>query len=120
MLSFFFLGVGWDWVHLVRRPLIDLPYQPRMIADVDVEQSVEWELARETEVLGEKLRHKSHRPDLGMNPDRRSGKPETNRLRYGATFDVILTKSVNEVEWRGGGLSRYGFAQYNKFFYSVL
>jgi hypothetical protein len=25
------LGVGWDWVHLVRRPLIALLYQPRMI-----------------------------------------------------------------------------------------
>jgi hypothetical protein len=28
-----FLGVGWDWVHLVRRPLIGLLYQPRMIDD---------------------------------------------------------------------------------------
>jgi hypothetical protein len=25
--------VGWDWVHLVRRPLFDLLYQPRMIDD---------------------------------------------------------------------------------------
>jgi hypothetical protein len=25
--------VGWDWVHLVRRPLIRLLYQPRMIDD---------------------------------------------------------------------------------------
>jgi hypothetical protein len=29
----FILGVGWDWVHLVRRPLSDLLYQPRMIDD---------------------------------------------------------------------------------------
>jgi hypothetical protein len=28
-----FLGVGWDWVHLVRRPLFCLLYQPRMIDD---------------------------------------------------------------------------------------
>jgi hypothetical protein len=28
-----FLEVGWDWVHLVRRPLIGLFYQPRMIDD---------------------------------------------------------------------------------------
>jgi hypothetical protein len=28
---FYFLGMGWDWVHLVRRPLIGLLYQPRMI-----------------------------------------------------------------------------------------
>jgi hypothetical protein len=26
-----FLGMGWDWVHLVRWPLFDLLYQPRMI-----------------------------------------------------------------------------------------
>jgi hypothetical protein len=28
---FLFRGVGWDWVLLVRRPLIGLLYQPRMI-----------------------------------------------------------------------------------------
>jgi hypothetical protein len=27
------LGMGWDWVHLVREPLIGLLYQPRMIDD---------------------------------------------------------------------------------------
>jgi hypothetical protein len=30
---FLFLGVRWDGVHLVRRPLIGLLYQPRMIHD---------------------------------------------------------------------------------------
>jgi hypothetical protein len=30
---FFFLGVGWDWVHLLCRPLTGLLYQPRMIDD---------------------------------------------------------------------------------------
>jgi hypothetical protein len=25
--------MGWDWVHLVRRPLIGLLYQPRMTDD---------------------------------------------------------------------------------------
>jgi hypothetical protein len=35
LLCFFFKfrRVGWDWVHLVRRPLIVLLYQPRMIDD---------------------------------------------------------------------------------------
>jgi hypothetical protein len=28
-----FLGVGWDWVHLVYRPLTGLLYQPWMIDD---------------------------------------------------------------------------------------
>jgi hypothetical protein len=31
--NFQFLGVGWDWVHSVRRPLIGLLYQLRMIDD---------------------------------------------------------------------------------------
>jgi hypothetical protein len=31
--SFLFLSVGWDWVHLVRRPLTGLLYQRRMIDD---------------------------------------------------------------------------------------
>jgi hypothetical protein len=30
---FNFLGLGLDWVHFVRRPLIGLLYQPRMIDD---------------------------------------------------------------------------------------
>jgi hypothetical protein len=32
-LFFLFLEVGWDWAHLVRRPLIGLLYRPRMTDD---------------------------------------------------------------------------------------
>jgi hypothetical protein len=71
MWYFFFLGVAWDWVHLVRRPLIGLSYQPQMM---NVEQSMEWELAGETEVLGGNLpqrhfvHHKSHMTWTGIEP----------------------------------------------------
>jgi hypothetical protein len=66
---------------------------------MSVKQSMEWKLARETEVLGENLpqRHFAHDkptwPDLGSNLGRRGGKPATNRLSYGAvstiSFDAI-------------------------------
>jgi hypothetical protein len=53
---------------------------------MNVEQSVEWELAGEIEVLGENLpqrhsvHHKSHMTWPGSNPGRRGGKPATKRL----------------------------------------
>jgi hypothetical protein len=57
---------------------------------MSVEQSVEYKLAAETEVLRENLPHfhfvyhKSRMTlPLGSNPGRRSGKPATNRLGYG-------------------------------------
>jgi hypothetical protein len=73
--SFFFFSDYWSEVRLsplVRRPLIGLLYQPRMIYDEYMEQSVEWELAEETEVLGENLsqchfvQHKSRMTWPGM------------------------------------------------------
>jgi hypothetical protein len=47
-------------------------------------------LAGATEVLGENLprrhimHHKFHLPEPEANPDRRGGKPATNRFSYGA------------------------------------
>jgi hypothetical protein len=59
-----------------------------------VEKQVECRLAGETEVLGENLprRHfcpsqNPTWPDPVLNPIRRSGKPATNRLSYGAAMN---------------------------------
>jgi hypothetical protein len=61
-----------------------------------VEQLVEWRLAGETEVLGENLpqryfvHHKiPHDQTRARTPDRRGGKPATNRLSYGAANRLI-------------------------------
>jgi hypothetical protein len=57
-----------------------------------VEQSVEWELAGENEVLGENLpqchfvHHKSLMTWPGLEPWRRVGKQATNRLSYGTAL----------------------------------
>jgi hypothetical protein len=65
--------------------------QPRVIVKMIAEKQMECRLAGETEVLGENLpeRHfcpsqNPTRPDPGLNPGRRGGKPATNRLSYGA------------------------------------
>jgi hypothetical protein len=56
---------------------------------INVEQSVEWELGRETEVLWENLpqyhfvHHKSHMTALDLNPGCLGGKPAINPLSYG-------------------------------------
>jgi hypothetical protein len=49
-LIFLIHGVGWDWVHLVRQPLIGLLYQPGMIDEYEA-FLVEWELTKETEIF---------------------------------------------------------------------
>jgi hypothetical protein len=59
---------------------------------VIVEQSVEWDLARETEILGENLSLcplQIPHDHPGSNPGRRGGKPATNRLSY-ATACISL------------------------------
>jgi hypothetical protein len=65
---------------------------------MSVEQSVEWELAGETEVLGRKPTPVPLFPpqiphDLGSNPGRRGEKTATNRLSYGTAYLLWFVKS---------------------------
>jgi hypothetical protein len=75
----------WTGDQVVAKPL--LTARVILMMEKLVELTV---LAGETEVLGENLsrrhfaHHKSHLPDPGANPSRRSGKPATNRFSYGA------------------------------------
>jgi hypothetical protein len=62
---------------------------------------MECRLAGETEVLGENLsqrhfvHHKIPRAHPGLNPDRRGGKPATNRLSYGAAYLYLSVCHLN-------------------------
>jgi hypothetical protein len=69
---------------------------------MNVEQSVEWKLAGEIEVLGKKTCPRVTLsttnftwPDLGSNPFRRGGKPATNSLSYGtASAPWLLSRNL--------------------------
>jgi hypothetical protein len=63
---------------------------------MSVEQSVEWELARETEALWKKtcpsVTLSTTNPtwsDMSSNPDSRCGKPATNRLSHGTAKTLL-------------------------------
>jgi hypothetical protein len=62
-----------------------------MMMMMSVEQSVKWELAGETEVLGENVtqchfvHNKSHMTWAGLEPGPPTWKPAINRLSYGTT-----------------------------------
>jgi hypothetical protein len=74
-----------NWIYILRRQLIGLLYQTRMIM-MNVQKSVERELAGETKVLEENLpqfhfvHHKFHMNWPGSNPGLRRGKTSTNFL----------------------------------------
>jgi hypothetical protein len=78
-LFFGFLGVGWDWVHLVSRPLFCLFYRPRMINDGDCGAfgGMMPKYAEKTCSDATLFTTNPTWPDLGSNLDRR-GKPATN------------------------------------------
>jgi hypothetical protein len=65
---------------------------------MNVEQSVEWELAGETEVPGAPSATLSTTnstwPDLGSNPGRRGGKPATNCLSYSTAVEKRKTEKL--------------------------
>jgi hypothetical protein len=93
IIYFLLFLVGWDWVHLVLRPLLAYSTSPRRYVTVIVELLVEWRLAGETEVLGEILPRATLStsptwPDPSSNLGHRGEKPATNRLRFGAACNA--------------------------------
>jgi hypothetical protein len=107
-------GVESNWVHWALRPPIGLLYLPRVIMRID--NSVEWWLAGETEVLGENLpqchfvHHKSHMTWPGANPGRRCGKPATNRLSYGTALRWRFNTA--EIKFRTSSIKHYATRTY--------
>jgi hypothetical protein len=86
----FFKPLGVGWIHLARRPLIGLLYQPLMIDDDECGAVGGMRIGRGNRSTRRKpvpvhfVHHKSHISwPPGSNPGRRGGKPATNRLSYG-------------------------------------
>jgi hypothetical protein len=93
--SFFFqfLGVGWDRVHLVRRPLIGLLYQPWIIDEHREFGGMtigvgNWS-ARKKPTPIPFYPPKKHITRPGLEPGPPPRKLEANRLSYGAAFKVL-------------------------------
>jgi hypothetical protein len=92
--------VGWDWVHLVRRPLFGLLYQSWMINDDECEAVCGISIGRGGRSTREKIWPSATLstmnltwPDLGSNPGSRNGNPATNRLSYdAASLSNFLTE----------------------------
>jgi hypothetical protein len=98
---FSFLGMGWDWVHLARRPLTGLFYQPRMMDD-ECRAVGGMRIARGNRSTRRKSAPMSLCPpqnphDLGSNRGRRCGKPVTNRLSYGKALFLCLLSQLLEI-----------------------
>jgi hypothetical protein len=103
-----FLGVGWDWVHSVLRPLFGLWYQPLTIDDVGCEAVGGMRIGRgnRSTSYSEKTCPSATLPTTnptwpypGSNSGRRGGKPATNRLSYGMTWLLgLLRRTPNKIK----------------------
>jgi hypothetical protein len=99
-----FRGMG--WVNLLRRPLIGLLHQPRMIVDDECGAVGGMRIGRGNRGTQRKPAKVSlfpphpKWPDLGSNPVHRVGKPATNRLNYGTAlkcrlkFIILINKII--------------------------
>jgi hypothetical protein len=94
MWPFLLFLVGWDWVHLVLRPLIDL------IIPAPNDRWCVWSSRCNENWQGKPKYSKKTYPSATLfttnptwpDPGRRSGKPATNSLSYGAAYNVALVR----------------------------
>jgi hypothetical protein len=107
-LIFYFIirGVGWDWVHLVRRPL----YSGPTVRDTEDD---EWGAVRGMRTGGGNLSTRTKAkpaplllrppkilwPDLGWNLGGRGGKPATNLLSYSKALLFELRTTEYQIVW---------------------
>jgi hypothetical protein len=101
-----FLIVSWEgmrltWVHLVRRPIFGILYQPRMIPD-ECGGDGGMRIGRGNKYSENNFSSATLTttvptwPDMRWNQGRRDGKPMTNRLIYGASYpDQLLENSLS-------------------------
>jgi hypothetical protein len=88
------VGVEWSWVHLVRRPLFGVLYQPRMTNECETPGWMRADrgnrkYSEKTCTIATLSPANSIWPDLGSNPGRRGGMPATNLLSYDTAFLLL-------------------------------
>jgi hypothetical protein len=108
-----FLGVGWDWVHLVRRPLIGLLYQPRMTDNDECGEVNRMRIGRGNRSTRSKPAPVSLCPPQIPHDltGRRCGKPATNHLSYGHSLGMEVTKEPELWSWKNLDVTSYHSGQ---------
>jgi hypothetical protein len=106
------VGVESSWVHSTRRRLNGLLYLLRVTMMMGIWWNKDW---RGNPKYAEKTCHSATLSttnltwtDQGSKPDRRGGKPATNRLSYGAADSVSNRNGYQESSWgvKGGRRKR--------------
>jgi hypothetical protein len=96
---FIFLAWGETWVHLARRPMFGLLFHPRVMDDDDDCGVFGGMNCKGNQSTWRKLSNvtlssaNSTWPDPGSNPGHRGGKPVVNRLSYGTSYAVLISRA---------------------------
>jgi hypothetical protein len=100
---FLICGEGWDWVHLVPWPQLDLLYWSRLIGEQGAISGMRIGTGNQSTQRKPATLSTTNPPwaDLGSNPDYQGGKPVTNHLSYSiaSTYLVYSLTLKTDAVW---------------------